>query len=226
MKKSPHFTFHCIKRLRERTSLTTNQFARIIADGVTVCLGSKPGIQKNHYLFYSIKDEKYYVAIQNIITGAIITVLHMEYHENLAWKISEDEKREAQSKAIDYKNKHLSNLKKSNNENNKPNILKESNNENNKPNIKLAGVENAQNQSKQYYVTVGFLNTSNDPKAKLLGKYTPAEYRDNLDIFIESTLKPDLISSMVTNKGIAYNKISWIAVRIGNNGDPIVIELD
>lgn len=45
------------------------------------------GFNKNHILFYSASDDDFYVAIQDGLTGTVVTVLPLEYHANLARKI-------------------------------------------------------------------------------------------------------------------------------------------
>lgn len=61
-------------------------------------MGTKPGILKRHLLFYSVVDQQYFIAIQDQYTGTVVTVLTLDYHRNLAWNISEKDKKLAKAK--------------------------------------------------------------------------------------------------------------------------------
>jgi hypothetical protein len=53
--------------------------------------GRTPGFNRNHLLFYSAPDHDFYVAIQDGLTGTVVTVLPLAYHANLAWNISPED---------------------------------------------------------------------------------------------------------------------------------------
>lgn len=85
-------TKHAKKRIGERTSLTDEQVLDILNGGGAVSLGSKPGINKCHDLFYSSLDKKHLVCIRDSIDGSLLTVLPIEYHANTAWVVTEEQK--------------------------------------------------------------------------------------------------------------------------------------
>lgn len=85
-----HFTRHAFERIAERTTLTCEELARILDRKLTINTGSKPGLNKVHLLFYSVCDDDFFVAIQDELTGTVITVLPLDYHANLAWDIPEE----------------------------------------------------------------------------------------------------------------------------------------
>ncbi|MFY9328230.1 MAG: hypothetical protein WAO76_09470 [Georgfuchsia sp.] len=64
----------------------------MIDAGQFVDLGAKPGMTKSFVMFYSIPDDAYFVTIRDVLTGTFITVLPEEYHENLSWPISENQR--------------------------------------------------------------------------------------------------------------------------------------
>ncbi|MBB1358671.1 hypothetical protein H5132_11410 [Pseudoalteromonas sp. SG45-6] len=97
MHRFTYFSEHAIKRINERTRLTSNNIADIIDLGLAVDIGSERVFNKKHWLLYSEIDEDFFVAIQDSYTGLIVTVLPLEYHENLAWKIDECNLTEAKS---------------------------------------------------------------------------------------------------------------------------------
>ena len=89
-------TLHARQRLCERTSLTEEEFVRILDLYLTVSVGYETEAKRWHRLFYSAKDDVHLVAIQDLANGEVITILPLDYHENLAWKIS----RKALAKAV------------------------------------------------------------------------------------------------------------------------------
>jgi len=83
-----HFTHHAYERIGERVRISPEQLARLIDNDLTVPLGMEPGRTRIHRLFYSHIDEQCFVIIQDERTGSVITVLPVDYHERIAWKIS------------------------------------------------------------------------------------------------------------------------------------------
>ncbi len=88
-------TSHAEQRLTERTSLLPSAFLRLLDHNLTVSAGVEPYTRRRHRLFYSEADKAHLVAIQDFETGEVITILPIDYHENLAWKISEKSLRRA-----------------------------------------------------------------------------------------------------------------------------------
>jgi hypothetical protein len=77
------------------TKIDTKEITNIINNKKYIDLGTKPGILKRHLLFYSLIDDNYFVIIQDIIDGGVLTVLTEEYQNNLAMKIKEEDKQKA-----------------------------------------------------------------------------------------------------------------------------------
>jgi len=88
-------TKHGRLRLNERTTLTEQAFTTILDTYRTSSAGYEPKTFRWHRLFYSRPDDKHFVAIQDISNGEVITILPLDYHENLAWKISKKKLRQA-----------------------------------------------------------------------------------------------------------------------------------
>jgi len=95
MKLLTLLTNHAKERLAERTKLSVEMFAQQFDNFETVSVGYRRAAGHWHRLFYSLPDEKYFVAIQDMRNGDVITVLPLEYHETLAWPISDKSKRRA-----------------------------------------------------------------------------------------------------------------------------------
>lgn len=86
-----NFTKHAFQRLGERTSHTVKSWLELFECGKFINLGAKPGLLREHLLFWSKEDQAAYIAIRDVLDGSIITVLPLEYHEVLAWKITEEQ---------------------------------------------------------------------------------------------------------------------------------------
>lgn len=82
-----NFSYHALKRLRQRSSLTFEHLGRLLDRGAFVNLGTKPGIRREHLLFYCAMDDECFVAIRDEATGTVVTVLPLDYHANLAWAV-------------------------------------------------------------------------------------------------------------------------------------------
>ncbi len=59
----------------------------LIDANMTHIVGCRREPPHAHHVFFSPKDLNHFVAVQDIDTGEVITVLPLDYHENLAWKI-------------------------------------------------------------------------------------------------------------------------------------------
>jgi len=81
-------TKHARERLALRTRLTPEDFGNLLDGYRTISVGYEPDTYRWHRLFFSAPDMRHYVAIQDISNGVVITILPIDYHENLAWKIS------------------------------------------------------------------------------------------------------------------------------------------
>jgi predicted RNA-binding protein with RPS1 domain len=93
-----NLTIHGQERLRERTRLTESEFLQILNEYQTISAGLQPKETKWHRLFYSPKDDTCFVAIQDVKSRSVITILTLEYHKTLAWEISENLCKQAKKK--------------------------------------------------------------------------------------------------------------------------------
>ena len=91
MQAFANFSKHAFERIEQRTSLSYEEIAFILDRKLTVNVGKKPGIHRNHLLFYSIADDDFFVVIQDELMGTVVTILPLDYHANLAWKISQED---------------------------------------------------------------------------------------------------------------------------------------
>ena len=92
-------TYHAELRLAQRTRLTVAQLIQLIDGNMTHIVGCRPQPPHAHHLFFSVKDLDHFVAVQDISTGEVITVLPLDFHANLAWKIGKQHLQSAMLKS-------------------------------------------------------------------------------------------------------------------------------
>ena len=90
------FSTHAFDRVSERISLSHEELALILDYRLVVNIGMEPGSNRAHFLFYSILDKQCFVAIQDVKSGVVVSVLPIDYHNNCAWIVTS----EAQLQAI------------------------------------------------------------------------------------------------------------------------------
>jgi hypothetical protein len=91
MQAFTHFSRHAFERIAQRTKLSCDEIAYILDHKLTINTGRKPGFNRNHLVFYSAIDDDFFVALQDGHTGTVVTVLPLDYHSNLAWKVSSED---------------------------------------------------------------------------------------------------------------------------------------
>jgi hypothetical protein len=70
--------------------------------GGAIDVGVEIVFDRKHWLFYSELDGRYFVAVQDIFTGLVVTVLPLDYHSNLTWKVDSNTLINAKEKACEY----------------------------------------------------------------------------------------------------------------------------
>ena len=86
MLKKTKLTEHASARLIERTSLSPQALCAILDGGAFVFLGKEVGNTKMSKLFFSKSDDQFFVAIQDQKNAEVVTVLTIEYWQNLSVK--------------------------------------------------------------------------------------------------------------------------------------------
>ena len=91
------FTSHAYQRVESRLTMTAAELSELLEQELTLNTGIEPNTNRAHHLFYSKNDKMCFVAIVDIRVNTVITVLPLDYHENISWIVSLD----AQNKAKD-----------------------------------------------------------------------------------------------------------------------------
>jgi len=144
-----------------------------------------------------MNDDSYYVAIQDVHTGGVVTVLPPNYYENICFRIKDSEfktaKEIAQSppkKYEDYEN-----------------------------------VTSANNQSPNtFIVSAHFDDIEGNQKTKIVVKTTATPYKLDLSNFIkDKSLEGDIQRALI-KKGIKTDSVWSISFRLGKNGERIYFD--
>lgn len=72
-------TTHGAYRLEERTVMTKDSLMSLLAKEQYINLGPETGTNRYHYLFYSSQEERHYIAVVDIKTKEIVTILYPDY---------------------------------------------------------------------------------------------------------------------------------------------------
>jgi len=83
-----NFSYHAFDRVSDRLSIAHDDLIEIINSGLNINVGQEKSTNRVHKLFYSDNDKSCFVVIQDIKTGTIITILPIDYHDNIAWVVS------------------------------------------------------------------------------------------------------------------------------------------
>lgn len=95
MNQNITLTLHAEERLHQRSSETLDSLERIISERKYVSIGHEAGSNREHFLFYSREDQIWHVIVIDVKTKQIITILPIDFHENISWKVSADALQEA-----------------------------------------------------------------------------------------------------------------------------------
>jgi len=77
---------HAKIRICERSSMKFRQISRILEDEQYIPIGLDNKGNK-HNLIYSSQDDDFFILIHDEKDNALITMLPVDYHENIGWKI-------------------------------------------------------------------------------------------------------------------------------------------
>jgi len=83
-------TEHARQRIAERSVTAEESVLSMLDAGLFVPIGTEAGTNRSHELLYLPEDGHWFVAIRDLRTLELITLLPIDYHENIAWKVSFD----------------------------------------------------------------------------------------------------------------------------------------
>ncbi len=199
-----HFSNHATKRLMQRTRLTRLELARVLDHRLFVHIGNEPGLPREHLLFYSTLDENSFVAVRDKLTGAVVTVLPLEYHENLAWSISPTQIAKAKKLACCSAAESAA-----------------------KAMAKNRADDSASRGAPNFLaVSCSYIASPGRTIVKNLLKVPAANYQNNIRTFMHHEGTPALLDKAALEKGLDATKVVAVAVRLGKKGIPELLVLN
>ena len=86
-----HFSKHAIKRIAERTQLKPKDISEIVENEAYVSIGSVPGFNKEHLLFFSVADDNFFFIIRDYLVMSVLTVLPVTFQRWLPRAITSED---------------------------------------------------------------------------------------------------------------------------------------
>lgn len=216
MQAFTHFSRHAFERIAKRTKLTCEEIARILDRKLTINTGRKPGFNRDHLLFYSSPDDDFFVAIQDSLTGTVVTVLPLDYHTNLAWSISAEDC--GRAKDICHNKAHAEDAQP---QQKSQVTITPSNNK--------AHADDAQPQHSSnavlFVISGHFLDSAGNQKTKVIQKINTEPYGSDVMLFLSDQSFFSRLDVFAAETGIDAKAMFGITIRLGNHGAPIAIDL-
>ena len=193
------FTKHATSRIEKRTRLSIKQLADILDSEQPVYVGCNKGTSRIHRLLYSGKDDEFFVAVQDRRSGDVITLLPIDYHENLAWKVSARKLKVALRKAEKKRDEK----------------------------IEPPTTASIKCDPASTFLFKAYYNHSNGTlRVKRLGTLASAPYKNDISELLKD---PQLFAKMIRmgeRKAVDASSLSFLTVQYGKSGDPVVLTLD
>jgi len=82
-----HFSRHAFERVLERLTLEPDEVAELLDWRLVVPIGEEKGSGRVHLLFYSEPDRLCFVAVQDRFSKTVITILPIDFYENINTRV-------------------------------------------------------------------------------------------------------------------------------------------
>ena len=193
------FSKHAFKRLAQRTKINVETITYILEEKIYINLGMVPGFNKAYLLFYSPADQNYFVAIQDLLNGTVVTILPIDFYINTVKKITEKDLKKVKDLFIERES-----IKKEE----APNPLGK--------------------KSSHIFVSTQYLDKDNQQKSKQIFdlKILVNNYGSTIDEIIRNEMFYKDFFAKTNSLGIDKDKIFSIALRQGQaSQQPILIDI-
>lgn len=186
--------------------MTWQEIANLLDRKVCVDSGHVPGFSRHHFVFYNPIEQTYFVAIQDIKSGTVVTVLPLTYQARLTWAIPDDTCEQAKllyeeytRSEADKANKHEALLKAAND----------------------AKVAN----SRSFVVFIHYEDAEGHYKTRKLMSIQAAQYNFKINNLIQDKQLPDMLQSSLEQTDVLATSISSITIKNGRKAPPHFIDL-
>ncbi len=197
---------HAFKRVGQRTLMTWKEVANLLDRKVCVDSGHLPGFSRHHFVFYSSMDQTCFVAIQDVRSGTVVTVLPLTYQARLTWAIPEETCARAKLLYEEYARVEAD----------KANVLEERRKAANAAKIASA---------RSFVISMHFVDAEGQYKTQKLMSVRAAKYDFEIDNLIRDKQLPDLLQNCLEQSSVLAKSISAITIRNGRKVPPHYIDL-
>ncbi len=83
-----NFSLHAYQRVYDRLSMLPEEVAELLDENKYINIGKETSNNRVHKLFYSKINKMCFVAIQDEKTKTVVTILPIDYHNNICWIVS------------------------------------------------------------------------------------------------------------------------------------------
>lgn len=219
MMRFTKLSHHGKLRLFQRTRVDKAALGSILDSGLFVNLGCTPGLNKEHLLFYSLKDDHCFVAIRDRYNGAVVTVLRIHYYKNPTWRITEKQKEKAKTLVLDSERSQEA-MKVSVT----PLLRYEESQNSPKTHISESESDSELSQCKVIAISCGYLSENGTQVVKPLAKLSVSQYPD-ADSFLQSPMAPTLLDEFAKRKSLDMDRVYALIIRSGKKLQPKIVEL-
>ncbi len=199
------FTYHAKLRVAQRTSLSTQEVLSLIERGLCVRTGIAPASNREHLAFYSKPDDAVFVAIHDRLFGRLITVLPLDYHRNLAWDVSDADRRLARALVEQAAARDTEQARR----------------EVDRQRLARAAQPSAAETPPKVFVVSASCIVGECWKTIVLCKEPCADYM-TVEDFIRRCPVFDTLNELARAKGVEPSSIGAISVKRGQRGDPMI----
>lgn len=197
LRQSTIFTAHAFDRVNQRLTLSHDDVAAILDNDLAVSVGVDPFSNRLRRVFYSIPDEQFFVAVQDVNAGAVVTVLPLEYHANLRWPIREKKLVEA-ARRVGAKPPDLGGV---------------------------AGVVPKVPRT-ALRISCSVVGTDGIPRFRNLGSWPAGTAPEDLALLAHDETFMEAMLTRLQTKGVSEQSRVTLHVRLGKDGDRVDIEVN
>lgn len=221
-----NFSFHAYARVFDRISLSHQELAHILDAEKAFNIGQENKSNRVHKLFYSEKDDICFVAVQDIKTGTVITVLPIDYHENIAWKISLASQNIAKQMILGKPEDAQTDQHQTQDQDG---CEHQSQSQHNSPSQNICRdpqEEPKQNNASVFKISGYVVNQYQEyQKVINIGSWPCLPYQHSIDLLVEDHEFLDFLVEKTTKKLLSMESgffVRTIAIRVGSKGEPVL----
>lgn len=197
---------HAFKRVGQRTRMSWQEVADLLDRNVYVDSGHVPGFSRHHMVFYSPMDQMCFVAIQDIRSGTVVTILPLTYQARLTWTISAEACERA--KVLYEQDASLAAKRATERDEQKKLAIAK----------KITG-------ERSFIVSMHYVDIDGHFKTRKLMSIRAAAYDFEVENLLNDKKLPDFLQNRFEQINVQATCIDSLTIRIGKSAQSVVINL-